>query len=222
MSSLYWPGMIKPEWVSSEADIWNPYFKEVCAIIKTSEASVDPHDFYNITFKSRDAMKMQYGFAIPNREAIEAIKPYSPILEAGAGTGYWAEVLRRSGIDVLAVDNRSGTYSFSNNDSAPLDPYNGQPILDADAVKEIPKHPKRNLFLCWPDYGTSFAFDCLSIFQRCLGRYVIYIGEGEGGCTGDDAFHEVLQSDFKEVVSVDIPQWRGLHDYLAVYERKRK
>src|SRR5262245_34518575 len=47
-----------------------------------------------------------FGFAVPNAEAIAAIAALSPIVEIGAGTGYWAWMLRNAGVDVIAYDKQ--------------------------------------------------------------------------------------------------------------------
>jgi protein-L-isoaspartate O-methyltransferase len=45
-----------------------------------------------------------YAYAPPNTAALEALLARSPLLELGAGTGYWARLLRGAGADVLALD----------------------------------------------------------------------------------------------------------------------
>jgi hypothetical protein len=71
--------------------------------------------------------------------------------------------------------------------------------------------------LCWPPYADGMA-------QQALARYggarVIYIGEDEGGCTGDDDFHAALAEQWKLTASYEIPQWDGLHDDVRVYVRR--
>ena len=213
LASMWWEGFSKPEWNEREAEIWNPYLKAVSDLIKESVK----FDDLTRPFELRDNLKQKFGFAIPNKEAVETLRKYAPILEAGAGTGYWAEVLRRQGIDVLAIDNLSGKYSFWLDAAIAFEPYNGTQILNTDAIKEIPKHLERSLFLCWPDYHVSFAYDCVQAFT---GKFICYVGEPYNGCTGDKAFHDLLESDFDFIHSIDIPQWWGLHDYLQVCERK--
>jgi hypothetical protein len=71
--------------------------------------------------------------------------------------------------------------------------------------------------LSWPPYDEPMASDCLTYYQ---GRHVIYIGEGSGGCTGDERFHDTLYDEFEEIEDVRLPQWNGIHDYLSVWRRK--
>lgn len=39
---------------------------------------------------------MHFGFAVPNRRALETIAHNSPILEIGAGSGYWSWELQQA------------------------------------------------------------------------------------------------------------------------------
>lgn len=71
--------------------------------------------------------------------------------------------------------------------------------------------------LCWPSYDDPMGFNTLSTFT---GNKLIYIGEGDGGCTGDDKFHDLLREEWKEVKEIDIRQWIGIHDAMFFFERK--
>lgn len=52
--------------------------------------------------------------AIPSREALAALKRLSPIVECGAGSGYWSRQLHDHGADVLAFDIEPPTANGSN------------------------------------------------------------------------------------------------------------
>ena len=77
--------------------------------------------------------------------------------------------------------------------------------------------PERTLFLCWPPYRGAMASKSLEFYA---GKTVIYVGEGHGGCTGDDKFHRMLECGWEEVEEVEIPQWDGIHDRMWVYRRR--
>lgn len=158
----------------------------------------------------RDLIK-QYAFAIPCEEALRALRALGPIVEMGAGSGYWAYLLRKRGCDVQAYDKRP---SLHENEYAFTKQWTG--VIKGRPGK-LKKRADRALFLCWPSYATAFASTCLA---RYTGDTVAYIGEGWGGCTGDDAFHEALNEYWSEVRKVDLPQWDGVHDDLYIYRRK--
>lgn len=48
-----------------------------------------------------------YSWGVISRHAVDIIKQYSPVLEVGAGNGYWAYELARHGVDIVATDNYS-------------------------------------------------------------------------------------------------------------------
>lgn len=164
--------------------------------------------------ETRRACIRKYGFAIPNEEALAAICKLSPIVEVGAGTGYWAMLLRERGCDVLAFDNAvPETGKADQNEYG----FNGTwtEVLHGDE-QIAAKYPRRTLMLCWPPYNTPMAAATLDAYQ---GRTLVYIGEGEGGCNASDEFFEELRDYWTEVATIDIPQWFGINDYLAIYQR---
>ena len=77
--------------------------------------------------------------------------------------------------------------------------------------------------MVWPPYDDPFAYKSLSAFR---GNKLIFIGEGAGGCTGDDDFFNLLCSQWQEVTNIGpedwegIPNWHGIHDRLHLYSRK--
>jgi len=155
----------------------------------------------------RKYMVGKYAWAIPNERAIKMLVELGPIVEVGAGIGYWAHLVTEAGGDIRAYDSLVKTYKESCKD-----PW--FPVKRGGVEKARMKG--RNLFLCWPPYSEKMATRCL---ENCTGQYVIYVGEGEGGCTGDEDFHEHLDKHFKMVTEFAIPQWWGLHDDFQVWER---
>jgi len=72
----------------------------------------------------------------------------------------------------------------------------------------------RTLLLIWPSYGETWATEALGAYQ---GDTCIYVGEGRGGCTADDRFHQMLHEEWSLAETVAIPQYLGLHDRLEVW-----
>lgn len=86
-------------------------------------------------------------------------------------------------------------------------------------VLALPENQDRALFLCWPPYDKDFAYNVLKAYQ---GNTLIYVGEGEGGCTGDDNFFKLLEKEWEEVAYDDgFTSWSGIHDQLIIYRRKK-
>ena len=153
----------------------------------------------------------RFGFAILTAEAVEFLRPYSPVLEVGAGCGYWSYELARAGMDVVATDLSSGSYGWAKLWTT---------IKRFGAAAAVSKYPRRALLVVWPEYGGRWAAAALRRHLDTGGSTVIYVGEGNGGCTADDAFHRILSRQFDRVAGQRIPQFRHLHDWIEVWQRK--
>ena len=86
-------------------------------------------------------------------------------------------------------------------------------------IEALHKYKTDVLFLSWPSFDKSYAFKSLTIFG---GQYVIYIGEGEHGCTADDDFHNLLDKEWKLLEQIEITNWDCIHDSIFLYSRKYK
>lgn len=182
----------------------NPYLREYSTRVELGPYSMETHLL-------RSKLVKRYSWAIPNQEAIDLLVNAGPLIEIGAGMGYWAWMIRQMRGDILAYDIAVPGQSI--NDQCGEKTWTK---VDEGGPTKIGGHPDRVLLLCWPPYSSSFAFDCLKQYR---GDKLIYVGEGWGGCTGDDAFHNALEDGWQVTDSVDIPQWMGVHDRLTVWER---
>lgn len=180
--------------------MFNPYFEKFNSI---------KHG-YTTDWRYRDSFVEEYAWAVPNTEAIEAIKNLNmPIIEIGAGSGYWAKLISNAGVDVVAFDKRLD-YVFT---QSWFDVKDG-------SIEMIKDYPGRAMMLCWPCYQSSFAYEATMEFMRRGGNTMIYIGEDSFGCTGDDKFHRVRQKYWDCTQVVNIPQWGGIHDFMEILTRK--
>lgn len=168
--------------------------------------------------EDRSNLIQKFSFAIPTIDAIRGITKYSPIIEIGAGTGYWAFLIEQYGGKIVAFDNNQRNKDWIN---AEKHEYFTKNWFDVKygTEKEIDNYPGHTLFLCWIEYCAEYGLNCL---KRYKGKYFIHIGESEGGCCATDGFFEYLNKNFKEIDHLSIPRWYGLHDYLNVYKRRNK
>lgn len=158
-------------------------------------------------FNEREKLTKKYSFAIPSEKALQTIAKYGSILEIGAGTGYWASLLKDMNVDIVATDlGRSYGFETFYTD-----------IERLSAIDAIKNHPQRNILSCWACYDQKWVYDAL-MESSC--NYWIVIGEGQGGCTACDEFFNELEKTFEEVERVYIPNWTMIHDYLTVWKRK--
>lgn len=203
----------------------------------------------------RRACTRPFGWAVPDGEALDVIARWSPegVVEVGAGTGYWARMLLDRGVDVRPYD----LHPFGCRCAADEEPVAHQlddgSVVYAACSTDHPKtsrwanvvragveaaawHPRRTLLLVWPPYAESMAALALLRYWAAGGETLAYVGEGSGGCTGDDRFHALLGDPwwydededegpppgalFDLVEDVAVPSWAGIHDHLYVYRRR--
>ena len=162
------------------------------------------------SYKERPELVKKQSWAIPDSNAISEIKKYSPIIELGAGTGYWASLISETGCKIICFDK----YIDNNPYKHSIHHY---PVYPGDETILNKFSPKMNLFLSWPPYNDPFAYNAILNFR---GKYLIYIGEGGYGCTGDEKFHNELGKNWDRIKIIDIPQWYGINDYLSIWRRK--
>jgi len=164
-------------------------------------------------WSKRDEYVNKTAWAIPSKEAIQSISQFAgkeTILEIGAGLGYWAMLIIKKGGKIIATDSKKSNWKHNANP-----PY--VPIIKMNHKKALKTFTNASvLFLCWPPYDTPMAYESLEGFQ---GNKLIYIGEGDGGCNGTDEFFQLLNEHWKEIKTVNIKQWYGIHDRLFLYER---
>lgn len=183
----------------------NPYLKEYEHARALGSVRYDPS-----AERIRKDLVQKYAWAVPDDEAIEAMATYSPLVEMGAGNGYWAWLLRQANVEVMAFDGfESGGFGYVQGETwTPVEPGGPSTLLEFG--------PEWNLFLCWPPYRDPFGYECLLNFN---GKYVIYVGEDSYGCTGDGYFHLALRKAFDHITYVNIPSWDGLADRLHIYKK---
>lgn len=152
------------------------------------------------------SLQQKYSWAVPSELAIKTIVKYSPIVEMGAGTGYWANLIKKSGGDIIAYDvmDRINLYHPSTANSY-FKIKNGSP-------KILSQHTDRSLFLCWPPIG-EMALNCLQFWK---GKYLILVADRD--LSGDSEFYRQLM-DFKIIKVISIPTWPNMNDKLYVMER---
>jgi len=174
--------------------------------------SLAPDSFRYHAFRPRFVFK--YAWSIPHKKALEVIASHGPIVEIGAGNGYWAYLLANMGVDVVAYDiaTDSGMYGGTNSSYWKL-----WFEVEKGDERMAAKYKDRSLFLCWPAYNSPMAEKALKSYK---GDTVIYIGEDKGGCTANDKFFVNLEKNFDEVESIELHVWPGIHDRLYIFKRK--
>jgi hypothetical protein len=209
----------------------NPYWEQIKHLVTKSRypyegpqvgdsmnfRSLDgPGGSYFDVFRLRRELTAKYSWSVPSPDAVDFVVKHSngSILDPMAGTGYWEFLLRQAGVDCDAFD-------LIPPDLGPENLFH----IDADThVEVIPAAAEvsaalavagQTLFLSWPPMSDAGA----RAVKAYPGNRLIYIGEGHGGCTGDDEFFDLLDTQWQMGDVHKLPQWSGIHDFISVYDR---
>lgn len=198
-------------------DVRNPYYDEAARVgFQWSKFGYDPLKGAHGYVIYRDPLVKKYAWAIPGARAVERLVELSPLIEIGAGNGYWAKMIAQAGGLIEAYDHEPGRHARDADGDV------WYPVREGGVERITERHRRHTLFLCWPPYDDPMAADALCQFMDVGGGTVAYVGEGWGGCTGDDLFHGLLSEFFEEDYDMgcSVPQWSGIHDSLEVWRRK--
>jgi hypothetical protein len=190
-------------------------------------------------------IQLLIGFAVPGDAAIQRLGQLSPLLQMGAGSGYWAATLRQEGIDVVAYD----LHPPSMGENEFFDAFYINDMKEGACVESMTAELARNhtLLLIWPNdpdpsdnrefcqenscqgSQTIWDFECLEAFISAGGQHVAYVGERAAAISGDGSdsglsatrrFQGLLTSDFVLIDTINIPNWWLNEDDMTIWERK--
>jgi hypothetical protein len=168
-------------------------------------------------FKIRDKYIKEVGFPIYTTELIDElviILSKHKVVEVGCGTGFLSYTLQNNCVDITAIDDLSGRYCH---EDFVWPRYTN--IINADAT-EYDLSPFDAVIMSWPDYESPFA--CKIAQKLTHNQFLIYQGEGEGGCTGDDDFFHLVNNEFRRIehsLNEATIQFHGIHDNWVIYQR---
>ena len=164
--------------------------------------------------------------------------PSGLVVECGAGTGYWASLLKQEAgqeAEVVALDISPTTRGAGReggkkraSPSGGFNEYHGAcpaftEVLRGgpSAVAELTARHKQSectLFLCYPPPGDAMALRALRAFG---GIRVAHVGEFQG-TTGTVGFEEELCRDFYLAREVPLPQFGNTANALTIWRRRRR
>lgn len=142
-----------------------------------------------------------FSLAVPTSEALDAIAGLSPLIEVGAGSGYWARLLHDLGADMVAIDR-----------APPDDVWTEVLRADESALAHI---ADRTLFLCWP-----FRPGAGAILHAFTGHTAALITDGPAfGDRRRDSLYRLLDQSWRLIQIIPIPTWPAVADILRIYRR---
>eukprot|EP00928_Gymnodinium_smaydae_P070515 TRINITY_DN54331_c0_g1_i1.p1 TRINITY_DN54331_c0_g1~~TRINITY_DN54331_c0_g1_i1.p1 ORF type:complete len:652 (-),score=161.41 TRINITY_DN54331_c0_g1_i1:23-1978(-) len=175
------------------------------------------------------ALQQAFAFAVPSEEALEAIQALaSPIVELGAGSGYWAAQLARRGVDVVAYDLAPPTkvenFFFSRQH---FDVRRGGPEVLAS------ESPDKALLLVWPfqeelHLKQTFAsdpWDAKAVLEF-RGEVIVHVGEFPSETrrvvNTSPRFAELLREEFELERTVPMPRFPFNLDEMTIWRRRKR
>jgi hypothetical protein len=188
----------------------NPYLA-LFALLTTAGAS----PLLDLGERRRELASL-FSWAVPSEEALERLARHGPLVECGAGMGYWTALLQARGVDALAYDSRPpGAKQRNAYHKHARKPWTR--IQRGSSVSAARRHRDRTLLLCWPPYDDDAA--SYKALRAYGGDVVIHIGERGEGATGSVRFHRELELNWTLVEEVELPHWPRLRDTVSVYRR---
>lgn len=163
-------------------------------------------------WRTREVCRSQYGmFAIVARNWIDELANWigdRSCLEIMAGSGWLAKALSESGVDIVATDDLSWDFHKKVDLVFPVEKLNATASIKRYSDADV-------LIVSWPPYrGNAIDYAC-----RAWGKGIpiVYIGEGEGGCTATDYFFRHFV-EYDNMPYIPLLAWPGLHDRVMIGE----
>ena len=190
-------------------------------------------EFEHLTRMSSISQRYEYvknhGYTLCTAEQMKAMAiamAGSKVVELGSGTGTLGNLLRQEGVDITLTDiGEEGTSVYEFVTPIQMDIYAKMEVIDLS--------PYDIVLLTWPPYEDPCCEQVLKNMR--VGSILFYCGEGQGGCTGTDAFHDMLYNgikgfkgivqrfNFLEELSDELNEnhvrWYGMHDHWSVYRK---
>ena len=156
-----------------------------------------------------------FSWGVPNARALDILAAHAPLVECGAGMGYWSALLRARNADVVAYDAARPGVDANAYHALARGPWTA--IEREDSVRAARRHQDRTLVLCWPPFDDDRA--SYAVLRAYRGDTLVYIGEHGEGVTGSVRFHRELALNWSVEEEVPLPNWPRLRDRLLVYRR---
>lgn len=192
-------------------------------------------------FEAEDEAAMEnYAWAIPDARALRVLRHYGPLVEMGAGAGYWARLLReRYGDDVVTAYDRDDSRAAGVSVPRPFT------RVEQGGPEVLEQHTDMTLLLIYPDDyedddddGTGAVPLSTASLQHYHGDTVIHVGEWLGstvtlsmegqetpesvypwGRSTSPDFQIVLEASFHRVLICPLPNWGSVRNKLTVWKR---
>jgi len=200
-----------PSGLPDPADHTHPWWNGEPALYAWWQwAQKGQHQFGTINHKHN--VVARYSEAVPTRAVIERLAALGPIIEVGAGGGYWARLLRDVGGDIIATDLEKPE---ANSWYGGVTPWTD--VQQATATDAVIEHPERVVFSCWPPRPNGYMADVLDITTQ---KMLALITNGRVAF-GEDPMYDRLERSWTlgGGDNIPIPTWPYRCDRLMIWRR---
>ena len=186
--------------------------EELIECLNKREIPPTPINFKsNYNFSPRDEVVSRGMWALINKVWTKDLAEWigdRKCLEIMAGHGWLAKALEEHGVDIIATDD----YSWIGYRHIKRRPFDLVKKMDGrDAVKRYRR--AEVLIVSWPPYNEEEICDICKEWGP--DKPIVYIGEGDGGCTATDTFHENFCL-IEDVSPFQMQRWDGIHDHVEI------
>ncbi|MDY0360667.1 MAG: hypothetical protein RBR08_04365 [Desulforegulaceae bacterium] len=192
--------------------IKNPYLEDLRKIVFSKSDETNKRKKLR---EARNELVTKYCFSVPFPFVTDIIKKFSPIIELGSGTGYYAWCLRQQNAEIEVFD------LFSPDEADPFDFMSQNPWFDDTWVNvlkgdenTVSAYSNYSLFLCWPPPDSKMAFNAFVKYKNSGGKTLIYIGDPLS--SADENFFKEIEK-YKLIHELNIPSWKNINEKLMIY-----
>jgi hypothetical protein len=156
-------------------------------------------------------LAQHYAYVFPSDSALAMLARLGPLVEIGAGAGYWAHRLRSIGAEIVAFDQAPLDGERTNRYHLGTRPWT---LVEQGDQTVLSDYADRCLFLCWPPLFSSLG-DCLTYYG---GDTVACVGDGGYRTARLDGLHE----SFTKVAAVPVralDPYPGVRPQLTIWKR---
>lgn len=148
-------------------------------------------------------------------DALASVLEGERVLEIMSGRGYLSKGLKDRGVLIKASDDRSW-HNKLNWERCYIETEN------LDAIKSVEKYGREAdvIIMSWCPYQSTMDYSVLEMMRKVNPNCILLvIGEGYGGCTGSDIFHQNMKQVYNNVsdrLNDVFEQWSGVNDRVYI------
>ena len=136
---------------------------------------------------------------------------HAPLLEIGAGTGFWARLLHDRGADLIASDPRIERLHFEHARYAVPGRW-----WDLQGKTAVRRWPERNIFCSWPSLNKTWLRQAAKAMRP--GRVLLCVVED---ATADERTWDYIEAGpFEKIASLELIGWHSCHDRLVAWKKR--